>query len=432
MSDVSAERILAPLENTTWRFGVLVASLSIMVLVFLYGWFLQLRHGLIVTGLGDWGTGGGAPWGLYIGTFVWWVGIAHGGIAISAAVKVFDVERFEPIARIAEVLTIIALMMSAFNIVVDLGHPERVFNTIVMLPSTIFHSPLAWDVTVVTLYLVLSATYLILSMRQELAEYRDRLPGVLQPFYGLFLLGYRSEEDAKIDRMTWWLALTILALVPLLSGGVVPWLFALVSAQPGWYSASTGPLMLAESLTSAIAVVIIVAAGYRYAFDWDFIERAVFRGLTVVLGFLTLVVTWLMLHKYLVGSYAPMLGQASLIDAMFGSPVFMVVAGLLVAALLYIGLTVLARPGLFSIAGSVVASLFVTSAIWIEKVLFVVDGLLHPTSPPLANLYPSGIYVPTLTELVITFGSVVTAALLFAIATKLIPMVELPTSEVEE
>lgn len=432
MSEMSTDQILSPLQHTTWRFKVLMTSVLILILVFLFGWFLQLQNGLIVTGLVDWGTGGGAPWGVYIGTFVWWVGIAHGGIAISAAVKVFKVERFEPIARIAEVLTIIALLMSAFNIVVDLGRPERIFNTITMLPSTIFHSPLAWDVTVVTLYLVLSATYLLLTMRKELFTFRDRLPNVFQPIYRLLTLGYRPEEDVKINQMTWWLALAILALVPLLSGGVVPWLFGLVSAQPGWYSSTTGPLVLAESLASAVAVVIIIAAVYRNAFDWDFIDETIFSGLATVLGFLTLVVTWLMLHKYLVGSYAPQLDQAALIEAMFQSWVFLIVAALLGIALLYIGLTTLARPDMFSIMGAVIASGFVTLAIWIEKVLFVVDGLLHPTTAPLANLYPNGIYVLTVTELVITLGSVVTATLLFALVTKVIPMVKIPMSEVEE
>jgi len=432
MSDVAPERVLKPLQTTSWKYTLLMAVLGIYTLVFLYGWFTQLQYGLIVTGLGDWGTGGGVPWGLYIGTFVWWVGIAHGGIAISAAVKVFKAERFEPIARIAEVLTVIALAMSAMNIVFDLGHPERLFNTIVALPSTVYHSPLAWDVTVITLYLVLSVTYLLLSMRSEIHAYRDRLPRLLQPVYSLLTIGYRPAEDEKIERMTWWLALAVLALVPLLSGGVVPWLFGVVSAQPAWFSSTTGPLMLAESLTSAIAVVIIVAAVYRYAMDWEFIDREIFKGLSIVLGFLGLAVTWLMLHKYLVGSYAPYVDQALLTDTTFQTPIFAVVAGLLALGLLYIGLTTLVSDRLFSIPGIVLASILMTVAIWMEKVLFVYEGLVHPTNPPLTNLYPHGIYDPTIVELVITMGSVVLAALLFAIATKIIPMVELPTEVNEE
>jgi len=138
-----------------------------------------------------------------------------------------------------------------------------------------------------------------------------------------------------------------------------------------------------------------------------------------------------MLHKYLVGSYAPYVDQALLTDTTFQTPIFAVVAGLLALGLLYIGLTTLVSDRLFSIPGIVLASILMTVAIWMEKVLFVYEGLVHPTNPPLTNLYPHGIYDPTIVELVITMGSVVLAALLFAIATKIIPMVELDT-EVNE
>ncbi len=430
MSSVSTDRVLAPLRNTTWKFGVVVAVLLVYTGVLLFAWFLQLQNGLVATGLGDWGAGGGVPWGLYIGTFVWWVGIAHGGIAVSAAVRVFKVEQFEPIARIAEVLTIIALMMAAANIVFDLGRPDRVFNTIAQLPSTLYHSPLAWDVTVITLYLVLSLTYLILTLRRELYAVGSRLPRYLQPLYRFVLLGYRPAEDEKIERMAWWLAVAILGLVPLLSGGVVPWLFGLIGAQPGWFGAATGPAMLIESLTSAIAIVIIVAATFRYAYDWEFIDEEVFRGLAKVLGFLSLAVLWFLLQSVLVGSYAAPTHVEQVTQTLLGMPLFWAAFVMINVGMLYIFLGLL-RPRFFGVPGVVGASVLITLAIWTKKVMFVVEGLLHPTFPPLTNLYPTGWYVPTLVEFTIAGGTIVLAALLFAIATKLIPMVEIDTTEGE-
>jgi len=72
--------VLRPLGRPSPGYLVTLGIALAGVVWFAQGWVFQLRHGLVVTGLSDWGTGGGVPWGLYIGSFIWWVGIAHGGI----------------------------------------------------------------------------------------------------------------------------------------------------------------------------------------------------------------------------------------------------------------------------------------------------------------------------------------------------------------
>ncbi|APX96205.1 NrfD/PsrC family molybdoenzyme membrane anchor subunit [Natronorubrum daqingense] len=427
--DVPVERVLRPLHTTTWKFLALLVLLGLGMLLFLEAWITQLRNGLIMTGLGDWGTGGGVPWGMYIGSFIWWVGIAHGGIAVSAAVRVFKMDQFEPIARIGEIVTLVALPMAAANIVFDLGGPDRLINTMIMWPQTVHHSPLAWDVAVVSLYLVLSMTYLTLTMRAELYALMDRVPRYLRPVYGLLLLGYRPEEDEKAEQMAYWLAIAILALVPLLSGGVVPWLFSLVGAQPGWFGAATGPAMLFESLASAIAFVIVVGAAFRYAYDWEFIDDAVFRGLTKALTVLSMAVLWFLLHDTLSGVYAAPVQDEALTETLLTMPLFWVaVAGITIPALYM--LATIVRPSAYSLPAVVAGAISVSIAIWIKKLIFVVEGLLYPTTPPLANLYPTGSYSPTAIEWVVVVSTVVIAALLIALATKIIPMVELDPEEI--
>lgn len=429
MTDVPADRVLEPLERTTWRYGVALAVIAMITALFLFGWLLQLRNGVVVTGLGDVARGGGIPWGLYIGGFVWWIGVAHGGIAISAAVRVFDVERFRPIARIAELLTIGALAVAALNIVVSIGRPDRIFNTIVFYPLRMEQSPLSWDIAVITLYLVLSMTYLIFSMRKDVYAFRDRLPDLWGPIYSVVLIGYSPGEEEKVEQMLWWLAVAILALVALISGGVVPWLFSLVAAQPGWFGAAAGPSMLVESLTAAIAIVTVVAGVFRYACDWEFIDDAVFRGLAKVTAFLSLGVLWMLLHDVLPGTYVAPLHVEELTTSMLDLTAFWIAVALVVVPLLYLVASLLG-PTIFTVPGVVIASGAIAVGIWIEKVLFVVDGLLHPTVPPLSNIYPAASYTPTAIELGIALSMFALPALLFAIAVKIVPLVDLPTEEV--
>lgn len=425
--------ILRPLEETSLMYYVLLGALLLGALLWLAGWVYQLSIGVwAATDIGDWGISGQVPWGLYIGGFVWWVGVAHGGIAISAAVRVFKAERFRPIARMSEVLTVLALAMAATNIVLSLGRPDRIFNTIMVIDSTIRFSPLAWDIVVITMYLVLSLTYLGLSLRREIATLEDELPAMFRPLYGLMTLGYSRAEDQKIDRVLWWLAAAILALVPLLSGGVVPWLFSLIAAQPGWFGAAAGASMLTEAITSALAGVIIITATFRYVYGWeDLIDDRIFKDLAIGLLMLSLGTIWFTLHDVLTGFYLAPVNIAALTESMLQLEFFwLAIAGLVVSV---IGLFVmLGWPDrFFSVPGLVGISVILAVTILNKKTLFVVEGLMFPTEPPLSNLYPTGAYFPTPLEWWLFGGTILLCALGFVVATKVIPMIEIHETEVD-
>ena len=430
---IDPNRVLAPLRNTSRGFYVLLGIFAVLTLVFLEAWIHQITYGVSsVTGIGDWGIHGQVPWGLYIGAFVWWIGVAHGGIAISAAVRVINLDRYRPIARIAEILTILALGMAALNIVLSMGRPDRIFNTITQWPFTVHHSPLAWDIAVISLYLVLTLTYLTLSLRREIDALRDHLPRVFAPLYVLLTLGYDSDENEKVDQILWWLAVAILALVPLLSGGVVPWLFSLIAAQPAWYGAAAGAAMLTESITSALALVVIMTALFRYAYGWhDIIEDRIFRDMSIALAFLALATIWFTMHDVLTGFYIAPVNIAALTEGLLGLSFFwLAVAGLVVSVVVLFAMVGIPER-FFSVPALVGISVLLAITILNKKVMFVVEGLMYPTQPPLTNLYPTGTYSPTLVEWILFLGTVMLVAFGFLIASKIIPMVELHEHELE-
>lgn len=431
--EIETDRVLAPLEETSGRYYILLGLSLLGIAIMLGTWVYQLRAGItVVTDLGDWGISGSLPWGLYIGGFVWWVGVAHGGIAISALVRVFDMERYRPIARLSEMLTVLALSVAALNIVFSMGRPDRIFNTIVQWPGTIFHSPLAWDITVISLYFVLSMTYVVLSLRRDIVHVRDRLPDAFDPIYAVILLGYRRAEEEKVEQVLWWLAVAILALVPLLSGGVVPWLFSLIPAQPHWYGAGAGAAILTESITSAIAVVVITAAGFRYAYGWDdLIEDRIFMDLGVILALLAIATIWFTMHDVLTGYYIAPVHIETLTIAELGRVSFWAaIIGLIVSV--GVIFTMIARPRLFNVPTLVVISAVLALSILIKKNLFVIEALLHPTQAPLTNLYATGTYSPTWVEWVLFASTILLVGFGFLIITKVIPMVELHSTEAEQ
>ncbi|AGB39572.1 NrfD/PsrC family molybdoenzyme membrane anchor subunit [Natronococcus occultus] len=421
--------ILRPIKNTTTRYFLLAGVAGLALLLFLIGWAYQLAEGLVVTGLSDWGTGGGVTWGVYIGAFIWWVGIAHGGIILSAAVRLLGMDRYMPVARLAEMLTLAGLSAAGFYIIVHMGRPDRMVTSVLgHYHITVHSSPLVWDVTVITAYFVLTATYLGLTLRYDVTRLRDQLPDRFEPIYKGLTIGYSEREDEIVQRMVWWLALAIIIMAPLLlHGGVIPWLFAVLPTYPVWFGGVQGPQFLTIALTSAISGVILLSFAFRWAYDWDhIITDDVFRGLLLWLGFFCLLFLWLQLQQNVAGGFAPPIDLGVAADARLAHPVYLLSMGLVFAVLAYIFAQSI-RPSLFSKGRALAAGLLVLFATLIEKVLFVVEGFFHPSF----EIYGAtpGTYFPSLIEFASIAGTIGMVVLFFLLIAKIVPVVELHAIE---
>ncbi|MEY7848228.1 NrfD/PsrC family molybdoenzyme membrane anchor subunit [Natrarchaeobius sp. A-rgal3] len=435
------EDILRPTEGFSKKYFVLFGVCALALGAFLVAWMIQLRDGLVVTGLSDWGSGGGVTWGLYIGAFIWWVGIAHGGIILSAAVRLLGMDRYMPVARLAEMLTLAGLSAAGFYILVHMGRPDRMVTSVLgHYHITVNNSPLVWDVTVITAYFVLTATYLGLTLRYDISRLRGQLPsfapqigGVQLPdlygkVYDVLTLGYTEKEDEVIERMVWWVALAIIIMAPLLlHGGVIPWLFAVLPNYPSWFGAIQGPQFLTIALTSAISGVILVSYAFRRAYDWDhIITDDIFRGLLLWLGFFCLLFLWLQLQQLTAGSFSPTVDHATATSSKFSHPMYVVPMMMVVGVLAFIFSTVL-RPSLFSKGRAIVAGVLVLFATLVEKTYFVLSGFWYPTF----SIYEAtpGDYFPSVVELLSLVGTIGMVVLFFLVISKLVPVVELHAVE---
>jgi molybdopterin-containing oxidoreductase family membrane subunit len=337
--------------------------------------------------------------------------------------------KYQPVARMAELLTLSALAMAGLYIVVHMGRPDRLVTSVVnAYPWTVQTSPLAWDVTVITLYFVMTATYIGLTLRYDTYQLRDRLPDILSPLYSVVLIGYSEKEDEVIERIVWWLALGIIVMAPLLlHGGVIPWLFSLIPSMPGWDGAIQGPQFLSIALTSAIAGVIILAYSTRIAYDWEhiFTDR-VFRGLTNWLGIFSLMFVWLQLQQVINGLFAAHVRPEVVMTAKLANPVYQMAIGIMVVVLAYIFAQAVSSS-VFSRERSLIAAFGVLIATLSEKVLFVYEGIAYPNF----GLYDQvpGHYVPSLIEISSVAGTVALCSIIFMVILKLFPVIELHAVE---
>jgi molybdopterin-containing oxidoreductase family membrane subunit len=82
---------------------------------------------MITYGLGVTGLGRPIFWGFMIVNFVFWVGISHAGVMISAILRLSNAEWRRPVTRAAEVLTVFALATAAIFPLIHMGRPWRAY-----------------------------------------------------------------------------------------------------------------------------------------------------------------------------------------------------------------------------------------------------------------------------------------------------------------
>ncbi|HIC14942.1 MAG TPA: hydrogenase, partial [Gemmatimonadetes bacterium] len=153
--------VLRALETPGKGWWALLAVAASGVVLFFGAWGWQLYKGIGVSGLNS-----PVGWGVYITTFVFWVGIAHSGTLISAILFLFRSPWRQSIYRAAEAMTVFAVMTAGLFPLIHVGRLWHAYwlipypNSRFLWPN--FKSPLVWDVFAITTYFTVSATFFYL------------------------------------------------------------------------------------------------------------------------------------------------------------------------------------------------------------------------------------------------------------------------------
>jgi len=419
---IMEEKLLRPLFHTTRRYYLFVGVLILLAAWFAFTWITQLRTGLVVTGMRD--IPGGAPWGIYITNFIFFIGISNAGIAIASAIRLFKLRDYIPLARIAELVTIFSLMAAGLSIVMDLGRPDRIFNLISSYPWRLASSPVIWDITAVAVYLIFSITYLYIEMREDLAKLAAKVRwGWL---YRLLLPGYEHGERERIERIVFWASIFNFPIMVMMHT-IVGWTFGLMVSRPGWYSAILGPYFVVGAVLSGVAAVVVITAIYRRLFHWEeIIKPTVFRGLGKFLSWVSIFYIYFQIAELITVKFAGPLVELKVSVAWsnqeFSLLYWLQVLALVIAFGIFFINTVF--PKAFRIGTTVFASALAVVTLWLTRFLIVVPSLTRPYLT-----YPIGSYTPTWVEWSLVGGAFAIVALFFMLFTKFLPII--PITEME-
>jgi molybdopterin-containing oxidoreductase family membrane subunit len=390
----------------------------------------QLRYGLAVTAMTDYFS-----WGVYIINFVFFIGISMAGSLISAILRLTNANWRHPITRMAEGITVFALIAAGLMIVVDMGRPDRFFH--IMLYGRM-QSPILWDVFSLSSYLAGSILFLYLPLIPDLAILRDqgaRFSVWRQKLYRWFALGWTGtpEQHRRLHRAVTVMSIVIIP-VAISIHTVTAWLFGM-TLRPGWHSTIIGPDFVMGALYSGVAAVITIMALARWKFRLEnYVTPDHFRKLGWLLLVLCVAYAYFTVNEYIGAIYTQAKTERDLLQAVFKGPYViqfgtMVILGLVVPGIM------LVLPQTRNVRGIVVASVLANIGMWIKRYIIVVPTLASPILRQetwIGQRNPEGPvpgYFPTWVEWAITIGAFAGCYLAYCLFAKVVPLVSIWETE---
>lgn len=380
-------------------------------------------------GLGVAGYQAPVFWGVYIITFVFWIGIGHAGTLISAILFLFRAKWRNAINRGAETMTVFAVLTAALFPLIHIG---RLWKFYFLLPYpnqrylwVNFKSPLLWDVFAINTYLTISVLFFIVGLIPDIAVARDRAVGWKKAIYTIVAAGWQGTGKQWKAHNRAILHLSGIATPLVLSvHSIVSWDFAM-SIVPGWHATIFAPYFVAGAIFGGFAMVLIVMIPVRRIFRLErYITDYHFENMSRFILFTSLICAYAYGAEYFIAWYSGIEPeQTSFWQRAFGPYWFstwcMIIFNVVMPQLLWIKKLRTNIPFLF------VLSFFINLGMWFERYVIIITSLSREYVPA-----AWGLYIPSTVELMVLSGSFCWFSMFFLLFLKVFPIIAI--SEVKE
>ncbi len=392
--------IIDTLQPTVGWFACL--GIAILCLMFgIFSWVYQIHEGL--------GAAGYQPpvmWGVYIISFVFWVGIGHAGTLISAILYLFRAGFRTTIYRLSEAMTVFAVMTAGLFPIIHIGRPWKFFWLEIPYPNWRLiwpnpKSPLVWDVFAILTYFTISSTFLYVGLIPDIAVLRDRETNPIRKnIFAVLALGWRNSDKEWRHFARAYLFLAAFATPLVLSvHSVVSFDFAM-ALTPGWHATVFPPYFVAGAIFSGIGMVLTIAIPVRKFFKLEHyitlndIDAAcklcLFTSTVVGLAYLTeFQIAWMSGNKF---------EQDYFWNRVFGQWAW--AAWIMLICNMVLPLSLFSQKLRRNTTWLFVLSLFINLGMWFERFVIVVPSLSHEFEP-----WQWGSYFPTWVDYGILIGS---------------------------
>jgi molybdopterin-containing oxidoreductase family membrane subunit len=392
---------------------------------------------MMIFGLGLLGYNNTVFWAILITNFVFWVGISHAGVMISAILRLSQAEWRRPVTRAAEVLTVFALATAALFPLIHLGRPWRMIYWFLpydfargIFPDV--RSALIWDPSAIFTYLTGSSLFVFVALIPDLAVARDRTTGWRHTFYRTLAMGFNgSARQWRFQTIAGILLSALILPVFVSVHSIVSFDFAM-AILPGWHATVFAPYFVIGAVHSGVSAVATLMVILRKVFSLhDYITPDHFDAL----GRLLVVVSTAWLYFFLMDFYFGLFNQEPTEVAIWELRMFTPYWNVLFVIFMFASYLIPVPIWLFrkfrrNIAIMFWTSILVNIGMWLERYILIV--------PPLSFKQPftftwQNPYQPQPIEWVLTlfsFALVTTGILLFAKIFPIIPLFDIKEGQI--
>ena len=408
---------LAPKKFTKVE-KIWLGLLIVMILAGVIAYADQVRSGLQVTNLNDY-----ALWGIYISNFVFFIATSFVGAATVAILRLTKNSWRTPLVRIAEIISLAAIIMAGITIIIDLGRPDRALYTII---HARFQSPITWDVIIIPTYMVAIFYLLYFPLLPDLAilkKYYSETQPRLSKWYGKLSLNWKGTDKQKRIQQK---SIRIIAILVLPLGLILQtidaWLFS-STYRIGWNSTNFGPYFISGAFVAGVGTLVVTIFLVRkvkgleeYITDYHFDKMGKFLALAC------LIYLYFNANEYLMPAYASTVNEEVHLDTLFTGHYstifwFVTIGGLVVPIIL-----LMFKKGRSPVAMFWIGVLVVLASWW-KRYIIVTPTLLHPYLPIQGVPESWRDYFPSIHEWVITGSNLATALLILTLLVRYLPVV---------
>ena len=435
-TQVNRDLLRSILESPKW-FWVAVAVTAILVLGAFSAAGLLINRGMGMTGMNR-----PVMWGFFITNFVFWIGISHAGVMLSAILRLSKAEWRRPATRAAEVLTVFSLMTAMLMPLIHTGRPWRTVYWIYSLPFVPYdyargiwpniRSPLVWDPSAVYTYLTSSILFVMVALIPDFAVLRDRTTGVSHLIYTILAMGWRGNARQWKFQVIAGILLSALILPVFVSvHSIVSWDFGMAVAVKSWHSTIFAPYFVVGAVHSGVSAVAFVMIILRYIYGWqDYIRHEHIDGLGRILMVVATAWFYFFVMEVVFGFYGREAEELAVRNLQFTQYPFNVWMIIFVGITYFLPMALwLNRANRRNLWLMSTACISVNIGMWLERYLIIVPGLVNKS----VFTFSWNMYYPSPVEMTIiagTFGLVAMLLLLFSRVVPLIPLYDIKEGEI--
>lgn len=413
------------LETTSRRWYLVMAGLAVVFFIGIAALVRQITQGHIVTGMRD-----NVVWGVYIVNFIFFMGLSYAGALLSGVLHLFRSEWRKPIIRLAELITVISLVIGPFYIFFCIGRLDRLYYLFI---HPRIQSPITWDVIGISTDLVGCFIFLYLSFIEDFAILRDQKEIRLKPWrrkmYRILALGYRGSPAQRkaVNNSRKIMAAMIIA-IAIIVYSVLAWIFG-VTLQPGWNSTIFGPYFVIAAIFSGTGLLIILMYIFRQIYHLEeYITKRHFVNVGAILLIIAAFYGYFTFSDYLTKWYGSVKMDTILIDKLFSDFYWMFIFANYVGIL--IPIIIVGFKRLRTIKNITAGAAIAVIALWINRYIIVVPTLETPFLP-IQDSRPAWLnYSPTWVEWSLLAAGVAIFCIFYMLVAKLVPI--MPISELSQ